>query len=103
MYTGTTNSQIALGASPVGFGNGNLQWGHNNVTGLNDVLESPGGAFGLANNALGNNVAITPLQSYGPGSFQFLNWVGGNAPLSGAPFGAGSGDNLRSACHFWTD
>jgi hypothetical protein len=91
VYTGTTNSQIALGASPVGFGNGSLQWGHNNDDGLNDILDSPGGAFGVANNALGNNVAITPDRSYGPGSFQFLNWVGGNAPLSGAPFGAGRG------------
>jgi hypothetical protein len=90
VYNGTTNSQIAFGASPIGVGNGFLQWGHNNVTGLNDILDSPGGAFGVANNALGNNVAITALQNYGPGSFQYLNWLGGNAPLSGAPFGAGS-------------
>jgi hypothetical protein len=90
VYTGTTNSAISMGATPIGIGNGATQWAVNNVTGLPDILTSPGGLFGVGNPIVGNNVASTPVQSYGPGSFQFLNHVGGFAPASGAPFGAGS-------------
>ena len=50
----------------------------------------PGGTFGVANPVVGNNVASVGTAAYGPGTNQFLNWTGGTAPLSGAPFGSGA-------------
>jgi hypothetical protein len=90
VYTGTTNSAISFGASGYVPGNGSPHWITNNVTGLNDILSSPGGTFGVANPVTGNNVASVGPAAYGPGTTQFLNWTGGTAPLSGAPFGSGA-------------
>ena len=91
VYNGTTNSAISFGATTYGGGAQiTPKWIGNNVTGLNDVLASPGGTFQLANPVIGNNVASVGPAAYGPGAFQFLNWTGGIAPASGAPFGSGS-------------
>lgn len=91
IYNGTTNSAISFGATNYGGGAQiTPKWIGNNVTGLNDVLASPGGTFQLANPVVANNVASVGPAAYGPGAFQFLNWTGGVAPLSSTPFGSGS-------------
>jgi hypothetical protein len=91
VYTGSNNSAISFGATNYGGGAQiTPKWIPDNVTGLNDILASPGGTFQLANPVVGNNVASVGPAAYGPGVSQFLNWTGGVAPLSGAPFGTGS-------------
>ena len=100
VYTGTTNSAISFGASGYVPGNGSPQWISNNVTGLNDILSSPGGTFGVASPVVGNNVASVGSAGYGPGTTQFLDWTGGIAPASGAPFGSGAATIYGPAATF---
>ena len=58
----------------------------NNVTGLQDILSTPGNGYQIANPVIANNVA----ESGPPGPTPyFFNWVGGVSG-DGSPFGAGS-------------
>lgn len=101
VYTGSNNSVISFGATNYGGGAQiTPQWIPNNVTGLNDILASPGGTFQLANPVVGNNVASVGPAAYGLGVSQFLDWTGGTAPLSGAPFGTGSATIYGPAATF---
>jgi hypothetical protein len=91
VYNGTTNAAISFGATNYGGGaQVTPKWIANNVTGLNDILASPGGTFQLANPVVGNNVASVGPAAFGPGTSEFLTYAGGTAPLSGAPFGVGT-------------
>jgi hypothetical protein len=90
VYTGTNNSAISFGATTYGGGaQGTPKWIANNVTGLNDILASPGGTFQLAHPVISNNVASIGPAAFGPGTNQFLNWTGGVSG-DGSPFGTGA-------------
>ncbi len=90
VYDGSSNSVISFGATTYGGGSQvTPKWIANNVTGLNDILASPGGTFQLANPVVGNNVASIGPATYGPGTSQFLNWTGGTSG-DGSPFGSGA-------------
>lgn len=99
VYTGSNNSVIVLGATKYGAGNGTPQWIHNVNSGLNDILSSPGGTFGVANPVIGNNVAGIGPAAYGPGVFQFLTHTGGVSG-DGSPFGSGAGVIYGPAASF---
>jgi len=77
----------------------------NNLTGNNDILSSPGNGYQVANPVIGNNVAETPNGGLAPGGvsnaipYAFAA-AGGNAPLSGAPFGTGNTVNTGPGVGF---
>jgi hypothetical protein len=89
-YNGSTKATISFGASKNYGASAAPVWLRNNVTGLNDILESPGGSFPTINAAVSNNVASVGPATIGPHTFEFLNWTGGHSG-DGSTFGAGSG------------
>lgn len=100
VYNGSDNSAIAFGATTYGPPTpGVPTWIPNNISGLNDILSSPGGTFLTANPVVGNNVAEVGPAAYGPGAFQFLNWTGGISG-DGSPFGSGSAAIFGPAAAF---
>ena len=88
LYTGSNNSVISFGHHRR-LQREDARWIPNNVTGLNDILASPGGTFQLANPVVGNNRVGRPggLRSRG---LAFLDWTGGTRPAERRPFGTGS-------------
>lgn len=96
-YTGSTNAAISFGATNYGgAGEANPVWLSNNITtpitGVDDILASPGHGYLLADPVVGNNVASTggpPGLNIPVGNTLFLNWTGGLSPQDNAPFGSG--------------
>ena len=77
----------------------------NNLTGINDILSSPGSGYQIANPVINNNVAQTPVGALNPGGVSnatpyVFSAAGGNAPLSGAPFGTGTTVNTGPGVGF---
>jgi hypothetical protein len=77
----------------------------NNLTGNIDILTSPGSGYQVANPVIGNNIAETPNGGLSPGGVSnatpyVFSAAGGNAPLSGAPFGSGTTVNSGPAVAF---
>jgi len=95
VFNGATGDTVYGVTNYAGGAQGVPKYMGNNVTGLNDILASPGGTYQLANPVIANNVAQSGFPVAAP---YFFNWTGGGN--ANGQFGTGLTTNYGPSVAF---